>query len=222
VPISISSQSPGVIQVSLFNRTQYVNYVYLNVTPMQNKPVLNWTVNFTRGNVILSGLNAQFKGEYNATARVVFAGNSTTSAANSTRTIRIYYSKINKSLPYTFTDSIFFAPETNSSQNVTPFGQGYFVPLFNVTGMAKSKSFTVIVRLNQSYACMNITASNTTNKTGGIILNTSFQVFGNYSVKNPNFPVRMWADLANCALTPAVLRPQLIIQTCCNTCKRCW
>ena len=84
----------------------------------------------------------------------------------------MFYSKINASFPATKFYNVFGA--INAS-NVTPFSQNNNTPIWNITNLAYDHDIDIYVKLNESqHRCLNVTYSNSSNKSG-IIANTSFQ-----------------------------------------------
>jgi hypothetical protein len=97
-------------------------------------------------------------------------------------------------LPKTITEPLFI-PLTNNSKNVTPLGQNATVPIYNISSRSPSTiTFDWYLGINTSFTCINLTMSNTSNKTNGIQINTSnMSIIHNLSWFNSN-GIWMWAD----------------------------
>lgn len=144
-------------------------------------------------------------------------------SASDTQWATVYYSKYERALPYTWTTSLFFLPTSNNSKNVTAFGQTMNTPMVNITGAAQDKGFLVAVVLNSSWSCLNITVSNTSTKTDGLLTNSAYQQICNITTVTGNCGNWGWADLFSCNATAnKYIQPDLKWKSCCNTCMSCW
>lgn len=140
---------------------------------------------------------------------------------NNTLNLNVYHSAFEYVLPYDWTDNIFFLPRTNSSKNVTAYGQTTIKPLYNITGTNYGgKDFNMSVRLNESFSCINISYNSTGNsKPTNQILNTSWQEIKSDVGFLENFGVWFWADLDNCnASDKRILNPKIELQSYCEDC----
>jgi len=117
--------------------------------------------------------------------------------------VQLFYSKFNTSLP----NGIFFYDvfATNKNQkNATPYGQSASTPIWNFTNLAYDEPLSIYVKTNATVACLNITYGNTSNKTQGFILNTSYQrLILNVTINRTNPEITSegswnWYDLNNC------------------------
>lgn len=144
-----------------------------------------------------------------------------TNASSYNDSIAIYswYSDYYKLLPYTWTENIFFTPRTNSSKNVSAFGQTVIKPILNITNTNYGgRNMSLAIRLNETFACLNITWSQNNTKTNNL-LNTSWTTIKNNSQYLERTNVWIWADLNNCnANDRRILNPQLQIDSYCTDC----
>ena len=132
----------------------------------------------------------------------------------------MFYSDYFKNLPYTWTDNIFFMPKTNSSGNVTPFGQTTSIPLINLTGTNYGDQMNLSIKVNESFDCINISWNSTgSTKPSSQKLNSSYQLLSSNFDYLDNLQIWFWADLDNCnASEKRILNPKLNIQSYCVDC----
>ena len=95
-----------------------------------------------------------------------------------------FYSDFEKNLPYTWTDKIFFIPETNNSKNITPFGQTSTIPIYNITTTNYGGNMNLSVKINESFDCLDLWISNSNNKTDGFKLVSVGNVFENAEIRS--------------------------------------
>ena len=130
-----------------------------------------------------------------------------------------YYSSFNKILPYTWTESIFFLPRTNSSTDVSAYGQTTTKPLFNITTENYGKDMNLSIRLSESNTCLNIILSDNSTKSTGDNLSTSWTEISNNSGYLTNNNFWAWADLDNCnASEQRILNPKFEFNSYCDDC----
>ena len=131
-----------------------------------------------------------------------------------------FYSKFSRNLPYTWTDKIFFLPRTNSSKNVSAYGQTSTIPLINITTQNYGgKNMNISVRINESFSCINISWNLTNEKSPINKLNTSWQeIASNLELFN-NTKIWFWADLEQCDPSDKrILRPLIEFESYCEDC----
>ena len=230
IPLLLYSSTAGIIQISDIRINYKINFnpIYLNVTQLnnylnvstygyQNIPI---KIEANQGNVTVNGLNISYNGSgyFNITAN---SGSST-----SILYLRIYYSRFTNALPYTWTNYILFYPETNSSQNVTPYGQTTSKPIFNITWKNYGNNSNVSIRINQTISCLNFTASNSSEFwKWNITLNTSYQtIYTNRSLNSQNTTnIWLWINMTNCNGTAQAYSRRLFdLKSCCIGCEPCW
>jgi len=229
IPITVGSQTAGTVQLSAINITYtiYFNPLYLNLNQFQSE--LNRTstsafidvpirIEGNQGNITINDLRIDYNGsaKFNVTG---FGG-----GVSSTKYLNVSYSRFDKGLPYTFIDTIIFIPKTNSSKNVTPYGQTDLVPIYNITWKNYAVNASLGIRVTSLPSCMSFTASNTTSKTSGnITLSTSFKsIYTNRLLNATNTTqVRLWLDLTNCAYN-IWNNISVELKSCCMNCMGCW
>ncbi len=164
--IKISSATPGQIQVDKFNLNNTLNPIRLNHTYLED--CSNCTINFTFDGdpISVDGLEFDFYGSWNYTA---IAWSST---SIDTKTIQVYYSDFNASLPKNIEWYDVFPSSLNSS-NVTPYGQTSSTPIWNITKQAYDENIDVYVKTNETVSCLNITYSNSSFREEDVV-NESF------------------------------------------------
>jgi len=143
------------------------------------------------GTVEVSNINITYEGTKSIN---ITAFNSTSS---DTQWINVYHSKYERTLPYSWTDAIFFLPQSANESNVTPYGQTSSTPLINLTGLAQDKNFTVALQWNSTLSCVNLTFSNTSSKSDGFVVsNSSFTQICSVETTG-SCGMWAWADLNN-------------------------
>jgi len=235
IPLVVGSNSAGIIQLSAVNITYniYFNPITLNTTYLQNFldnssygyvdiPI---RIEANQGNVTAKAINSSYNGTGALNVTAFYAGNATYSASSDTQYVTNYYSRFTNKLPYTFTSQVIFLPKTNSSQNVTPFAQTSTTPIFNVTWKNYGVNASLAIRINQTInSCLNFTASNTSSKNNGFLLNTSYQrIFNNSMMNSTNTTnIWLWADLTNCNATALGAYVKAFeLKSCCIGCMSC-
>jgi hypothetical protein len=92
-----------------------------------------------------------------------------TAEINETLNVTVFYSDFQKSLPYSWTPDVFFLPKTNSSKNVTAYGQTSIKPIFDIlTTNYGGKNLNLSIKVNQTYSCLNLTWNTNSTKPGFI------------------------------------------------------
>jgi hypothetical protein len=77
----------------------------------------------------------------------------------------VHYSDFFKNLPYTWTDTVFFIPRTNSSKNVSAYGQKTTIPVYNITTTNYGgKNMNLFTYLNETNSCIDILVSSNNTK----------------------------------------------------------
>lgn len=109
---------------------------------------------------------------------------------------------------------------SNSTSNATPWGQDTDTPYFNITNLVEHNA-SIGIRLNETMdSCMNMTVSNTTNKSGGFILTTSYQTIYENLTASDDFGVRFWVDTGNCV--GGLYNDYVDFDAVCAKCLRWW
>ena len=234
IPLSIASDSRGILQIDAINLTYNPNPVSLNITPILN--TLSSSVNFTLFRIPIAasnssvGTNASINfgdirydykgGKDNVTVLL----HDPSYTLNVTWTITNYYSDFYKNLPYTWATDIFFLPRTNSSKNVSAHGQTTTIPIFNITATNYGGvNLNFSLKVNETFSCMDITWNATgSGKPAGQIINTSLQEVASDIGYLSNTQIWLWADLDNCnASQSRILTPSIFIDSCCIGCEVC-
>ena len=229
VPMGISSQGAGIVQISNINISYRANPIELNYTlfeRFQNNSAgfVDFPIKFTstsNGQLSVNGINISYHGSDNITILAhTESGNYTSN--NASYEARIRYSRFRLIYP-NYTDVIMFAPENTSDKNVTPFGQTNDIPIWNVTSLAYDSNFNVSIWVNETQSCRNVTIANTSNTTGGVYLNTTpYQIKTNISVFSTvvsnSTGIWMWENLNNCDWTTAIKEVTYYISAVCLSC----
>ncbi len=226
IPLVITSDSVGQLNLDTLNLTYNPNPVILDIDYIQNfldasSGFVNFSIPFSspnEGNITIKHLNYDYAGG-NDTISVL--AHNLDYSINLSRNLTYFYSGFYKNLPYTWTGDIFFLPRTNSSKNVSAYGQTSSKPIFNITTTNYGgRNLNLSIRLNESNSCLNITFNRTGYGTPiNQKINTTWRdIFFNLEYLN-NSKVWFWADLENC--NPAdkrILRPSIQIESYCDSC----
>ena len=224
VPVSIT-YSPRQVNISVKNIT--INYtiynVSLNITAIRERTPINNTIsvrfNWSGNNMIVNDLFSPYQGNGNITVFQYTPG-----AFNRLENISadVYYSNFSVDLP----TNVYY-PEfislTNTSKNVTPWGQAADTPIYNITALGYNKPMNFTMYVNESYnACMNITISNTSTKYGGKnwVLNTTASTMFSDMSENQTAGIWIWADFYNCPNRWLNWYPEIV--SVCTTCVGGW
>ncbi len=223
IPLIVSSDSVGQVNLDAMNLTYDPNPIILNITYVQNfldasSGFVNFSIPFAGsdgggGNITIEHLHFDYSGG-NKTY-VVIAHNDDYSI-NTTRNLTYYYSRWDYEFPK-YVDFLEFIPDTPTSKNVTPYGQTT-TPIMNITNYGYGgKDINLSVYLNETLSCVNLTMSLTENKSDGFIINNSWQNLIDLSYLG-NTNIFMWADY-ECSYTSWYLfNPYLYYRQCCKDC----
>ena len=141
---------------------------------------------------------------------------------NTTRTrinLTYYYSRWDYDLPQ-YIDYLEFIPSTPTTKNVTPYGQTAPHPILNITLYnygGKNANFSMY--LNETYSCVNLTASASNSKSAGTQLTngTFIELFTNKSFLSYD-SIYMWADYECNFTTWRLWEPEFYFRACCTDC----
>lgn len=230
IPLSITSRERGTMQISNINITYNPNPVILNYSRIQS--ILDNSTNFTTfripfsasnstalaATINLTGLRYDYIG---GNKSYIFTVHSLTLTNNITNSLTYYASTFNRALSYSWTDYIFFLPKTNSSKNVSAYGQTTTIPLMSInTTNYGGRNMNLSLNVNQTYSCLTLSWNNISTKpSSGNIVNTTFQqIAGGLGYLNKK-NLWLWADLNNCnASENSMLSPNLNIKSYCEGC----
>lgn len=187
ITIAVTINSSGVIQFDDFNITynltdQTGNFTGINATDT------NGTIGFDAGvwgTIETKTIYADFLGDidYNV------------SSNNTWYYLFVRYSNFTRTKPYTFTDDLMWFSGSNSSKNVTPWGQLDDTPIYTFNS-TDTDNISLYVSSTDIDSCINLTISTTSNKSDGFIINASRQrlhenITGGYGW--------LWNDKENCS-----------------------
>ena len=225
VPLRVYSATAGIVQIDDINLTYNPNPVYLDITAMKDyqkyldgMDIINFSIGSVNGTLNLIDLRYDYRGG-NKTYSIL-AHNSDYSQ-NVSRNITYYYSSYLKNLPYNWVEDIFFLPRTNSSKNVSAYGQTTTIPILNITSTAYGgKLINFSVNVDQDYSCINLTWQNSSTKpTSGNLINTTYFSFIHKLDYLDSKNIWLWVDLENCnASEMLILSPKLNIESYCEDC----
>jgi len=219
IPLVVSSDSVGTVNLDSINITYNPNPVALNKTYIASC-IANGTNNFTitvgsyPGNITLDGVVYDYAG---GNQTIEIKAHNVGYTKNISLNLTSYYSRWG----YNFVPDVNyleFIPIKPTSKNVSAFGQSSSTPILNVTNYGYGgKNTTLSVYLNYTVNCVNLTLSTTSDKTSGILLNDSWQNITNLDYLD-TLNIWMWADF-ECNYTnwqPYI--PDLYFRQCCEDC----
>lgn len=212
IPILISVESGGMIEVNTLNLTYKMNPIDLNYTLLDSKNgTIGFNVSFDNGIIQIDDIDIHYKGDGNVNISACYSNYC------DNKTITVRYSKFNLSLPSNV-DYWEVFPSSNTQKNVTPYGQSSSVPIWNVTSMS-NYNLSLSVWVNESLnSCLNISFSNHSNRTGEILINTTpNKVYSNLTSKS-HFGLWNWIDLYNCSAR--FYLPYFSFSAICSDCVR--
>lgn len=121
-----------------------------------------------------------------------------------------------------YVDYLEFIPQSATAKNVTPYGQRSNNPIFNIT-MYNYDTYgaNFSIHSNDTHSCVNMTASETYNKSDGYQLYANWTtIFSNISVDEHN-GVWMWSDYQCNYSNWTFWEPELSFRACCVGCDVC-
>jgi len=139
---------------------------------------------------------------------------------NETLSVFAYYSSFFKNLPYSWANKIFFIPKTNSSKDVTAYGQTIIIPAYNITTTNYAEDMNLSIKVDESFSCLNLSWSNNATKNESNVINTTWQTINSNVEYLNNTKLWLWADFENCnASDQRILQPSLEIEGYCINCE---
>ncbi|RLG81165.1 MAG: hypothetical protein DRO40_10105, partial [Thermoprotei archaeon] len=143
----------------------------------------------TNGTIVVNALNITYYG----TDTVPVTAHPFGSSEGDTLSAHVYYSRFNYSFPKNI-EYIEFIPKTPSDKNVPAFGQTWEQPILNFTVLAYDKPVNLSIKINETFPCVNLTASSTNAKSEGRMLNGSWFTFATNLSQFDTASLWMWAD----------------------------
>ncbi len=196
LPITITFGTPGMIQISNSNLTHNPNPINITPSLIESFNLINLTFDFLNGAFELFNLKLDFLGSKNITVSAHDGINEIN------RTLSVFYSKFNISLPVNISWFEFF-PSSKDSKNVTPYSQINVTPIWNYTVSAYGEPVDAYVMINESLnSCLEIVFSNDSamDNTTDIVINTSAQaIYSNIPANTGSFGIWNMVSLTNCS-----------------------
>ena len=225
IPMVISSNTKGQLNIDAINLTYNPNPIVLNTDYIQaflgnSTGFVDFSIpiGFIGGNVTINDVKYDYAGGNKTYTVLAHNGDY---SINTSRNLTYYYSGFYKNLPYTWTEKIFFIPRTNSSKNISAYGQTDSIPVFNITATNYGgRNLNFSIKMNESFSCLNLTwnATGSTKPTNQKI-NTSWQEIASDLGYLSNTKVWFWADLENCNASEArILNPWIYLESYCKEC----
>ncbi|MFW9872077.1 MAG: hypothetical protein ACFFG0_03170 [Candidatus Thorarchaeota archaeon] len=222
VPLRVFTSTAGIININNINLTYDPNPVILNKTAIINYLSnlsglgnLSFEVGSINGTLNLTGLNYNYAGG-NKTYSIL--AHSADYLLNVSRNITYYFSQWDYNWGPSNVEWIYFNPKNATAHNVTPYGQTSTIPIINITNLGYGgKNATLSVYLNSTIGCVNTTLSNSSNKTDGFFINSSWNNITTLNYLETS-NISLWADY-NCSYSNWYLyNPYISFRNCCDGC----
>jgi len=232
VPIAISSNTTGTLQISNINISYIYNPININTTAIQDYLDAQSSSGYyniptkisseTNSTIQVDNINITYYGSDNITVTAHFGGNANYSASNDTHVVKVVYSRFNYSIPVNY-GYLEFIPSSPTGKNVPSYGQTETAPSLNISWLNYDQPADLYMKINETHPCINITASTTYNKSAGYILNTSYiKLDSNKNLTNNTY-LYLWADYA-CNYTDPYWRwwlPEFLLKACAINAVKC-
>jgi len=227
VPIYFTSDDGGILTIDNFEvlYTYDPNPITISSSIVQN--FLNSSTNdvdipvhfsIGEGSFNVSDLRYDYKGGNDTISILAFEQGNTSN--NETLNVFAYFSSFFKNLPYTWASKLFFMPKTNSSKNVTAYGQTTTIPAYNLTTTNYGGDINLSIKVDESFSCLNLSWSNNATKNESNVINTTWQTINSNVEYLNNTQIWFWADFENCnASDQRILQPSLEIEGYCINCE---
>jgi len=223
VPLIISSDTPGIIQISAINLTYNPNPVSLNVTKIYDfmntygANETNFTINLSSnstGTINLTDLRYDYAGGNDT---IVISASNDDDSQIVTRNITYYYSKWDYNFVPSGINFLEFSPRKPTSDNVTPYGQSSSTPILNITNYGYGgRVADLSVYVNDSLECVNLTISTDNNKSNGVMVNESWNNLSQDLDYLDSVDIWMWADFECDYSTWNYFNPYIYFRQCAN------
>jgi len=218
VPLKVTSDSVGRINLEFFNLTYDPNPVKLNKTFIEDFltnssgfadiPIF---IESTGGNITVNDIRYDYAGG-NSTINVL--AHNEDYSQNISRNITYYYSRWDYEWGPANVEWIFFAPKNSTDANVVPYGQTSTIPIMNITNHGYGgRNASLSIYQNGTSSCVNSTLSLTNDKLAGSLINESWFNLTNLGYLD-TVEIFLWADY-NCSYnTWNMFEPQYYFRQC--------
>ncbi|KKN09003.1 hypothetical protein LCGC14_1050960 [marine sediment metagenome] len=224
IPLSITSDSRGTLQIDAINLTYNPNPISLNTTSILN--ILKSSVNLSLFRIPMASSNSSVGTNASINfndIRYDYAGGSKNITItlhdpdytlNVTYNITYHYSRWDYSITPDNVNDIEFIPNSPTSLNVTPFGQTSTVPILNISNLGYSRNADLSAKINETFGCVNLTIGTTNDKIAGAILNDSWQNLTLDTGYLQSTDIYLWGDY-NCGFNNFTLfNPYFYFRQC--------
>ncbi len=175
------------------------------------------------GIIQISGINISYNGSQQINVTASSAGNANYSSCSQTYYLNSYYSKFSKSLPYAWMNNLVFRPDTNSSKNVSMYGQTASKPAYNITGQNYGTGMDIAIRVNSTMdSCMNMTAGSSNTVFNITKVNTTWQMLYSNVLYGQSKGAWLKMNYYDCNNSADYSNSWFEISSCCYGCLNCW
>lgn len=156
--------------------------------------------------------------DYNGTANYLISSIVDGSDGNNIE-MNVYFS--NFTIDYNSNiKSLVFVPDSNSSKNVTPYGQSPTTPAINVTENSYSKPMKIGIKWNNTNSCLILRVSNTSDWSDSITVTNNYKTILTFDSLYESRGLWFWLDLNDCSA--GIVIPRISYKSCCIGCEECW
>jgi len=218
IPLKIYSDSTGELFINNINITYNPNPIVLNIQSIYNF-ILNSIgkidfpikIGSLNGNITINDLKFDYAGG-NDTIEIL--AHNADYSINDTLNITYYYSRWDYEWVPNGVEWIYFAPNTPTSENVTPYGQTDTVPILNITNYGYGGLDAKLSIYQDGLSeCVNTTISLTPNKEDGVLLNESWVYLSDMSYLETQ-DIYLWSDYLCDYSTWTLFQPQYYFRQC--------
>ncbi len=226
IPLVISSDSVGTIEVSAINITYNPNPISLNVTAIQNfisnkagRTNFSIDVGSYPGNITIKDIKFDYAGG-NDTINITIHSPNYVDYVNQTN-ITLWYSRWDYGFVPALVEYLEFLPKSPTSKNVSAYGQSSNLTsgaILNLTNHGYGgRNANLSIYLNETLPCVNLTMSLNNSKTDGFLINDSWTNIQELSYST-TLDLWMWADY-NCSYSSWFsFNPFIYFRQCCEDC----
>lgn len=223
VPVVFSSSTSGILNVSGLDFRQDINPININASA-----IMNYTIGDARdyrafvlvpinisssqaGTVNIHSINISYNGT------VVYNISAYNSTDRNNTELWVYFSDWDLNLPnQTYYEE--FIPKNATSKNVSAWGQSNSTPIWNITFLGYDKEADLRIYSNESFSCINLTASNVSDVDSSSIITTNPLTYITDMTFNQTYGIWLRANYECSWSYWNLWYPTIYIEPCCMGC----
>ena len=193
IPLYFYNLEGGNIQLKELNITINTTEYTIDSSAFVNGDLNLSVYNNGKGVVNISNINISYIGD---SLELWIATSSGDYIPDSdSQNVYIRYSNYTKTLPYTWSDTIFFLPKIFNETEIDPWYQTISQGIVTLTGTAQESSINYAVKTDEYDECVSIFINDVYNYSNSTLLNSSYQTIATNIGKTNSKEFWMWADL---------------------------